>query len=355
MSLTVLNVSFPLAPVSAGTAGGAEQVLGMLDAALVRAGHRSLVIAPEGSHCAGLLVPIRAIGSSLDEQAKHDAEKEVRAALDRVLRRFAVDVVHLHGLDFLNYLPAPGVPVVVTLHLPPEWYPGEAFQIARPHTYLVCVSPSQFRNCPPQTEICEVIENGVSLRDFHPGKKKAKYILGLGRICPEKAFDVSMDAANHAGFPFWLAGTVFGYETHREYFEKLIKPRLVKGNRFLGSVGGRRKRALLAGAKCLLISSRAPETSSLAAMEALACGTPVVAFRTGALGDIVEHGRTGFLVNDKEEMVSAIRCIDDIDPKGCRRAAELRFSAEVTSQKYLNLYSGVAELHPSNVLAGNTR
>lgn len=354
MSLTVLNVSFPLAQVSAATAGGAEQVLGMLDAALVRAGHRSLVIAPEGSRCAGLLIPIRHLGNDLDEQAMRDAAKAVRMALDRVLRQFSVDVIHLHGLDFMNYLPAPGVPAVVTLHLPPEWYPGEAFRITRPETYLVCVSCSQLRNCPSQAQICGVIENGVSLRDFHPGKKKAKYILGLGRICPEKAFDVSVDAANSAGFPFWLAGTVFGYGTHREYFEQSIKPRLTNGNRFVGSVGGRRKQALLAGAKCLLISSRAPETSSLVAMEALACGTPVVAFRSGALGDIVEHGQTGFMVNSREEMVSSIRCIDVINPKACRHSAEVRFSAEVTIRKYLELYSEVSDRHPSKVLAGNS-
>jgi glycosyltransferase involved in cell wall biosynthesis len=342
MRLTVLNVSYPLAQVSFGTPGGAEQVLATIDEALVRAGHRSLVLAPEGSRCSGLLLPTAVLPSKLDDAARRAVQHQHRAALGQSLVRFQIDVVHLHGLDFFNYLPDSSVPVVVTLHLPPSWYPTEAFQVERPQTSLVCVSASQAQACPPHARIERVIQNGVPVDRFRKGRAKSSYVLGLGRICPEKGFDRAMDAAGAAGVPFLLAGTAFGYPAHLEYFDQEIRPRLKNGHRFLGQVGLRRKQHLLAGAKCVLIPSLAPETSSLVAMEAMACGTPVVAFPSGALPELIDHGRTGFLVHDVKEMAEAIRTADTLDPATCRREAENRFSADRMFMQYLQLYQDVA-------------
>ena len=109
----------------------------------------------------------------------------------------------------------------------------------------------------------------------------------------------------------------------------------MRGARHLGPVGFARKRRLLSAARCLLVPSMAPETSSLVAMEALACGTPVIAYRAGALAEIVEHGRTGFLVESTEAMADAIGRAGTIDPETCRRAARARFplarTVELTS------------------------
>ena len=342
MRLTVLNVSYPLAQVSFGTPGGAEQVLATIDEALVRAGHRSLVLAPEGSRCSGLLLPTGVLPSQLDDAARHTVQRQHRDAIERALARFHVDVVHLHGLDFFHYLPKSEVPVVVTLHLPPSWYPPEAFQIERPQTYLICVSRSQAQACPPQARVERLIENGVPLERFRLGRTKSSYVLGLGRICPEKGFDRAMDAATAADVPFRLAGTAFGYPAHLEYFDREIRPRLRDGRRFLGQVGLRRKQQLLAGAKCVLIPSLAPETSSLVAMEAIACGTPVVAFPAGALTDIVEPGVTGYLVGDVGEMAAAIRAADALDRERCRKVAHRRFSLERMIGSYFALYHRLA-------------
>src|SRR5438132_8760984 len=109
MRLTVLNASYPLAQVSFGTPGGAEQVLATIDEALVRAGHRSLVLAPEGSRCSGLLLPTSALPSKLDDAARHTVQQQHRDGLKRALTRFHVAVVPLHGLHFLGYLPGAGV------------------------------------------------------------------------------------------------------------------------------------------------------------------------------------------------------------------------------------------------------
>ncbi len=106
-------------------------------------------------------------------------------------------------------------------------------------------------------------------------------------------------------------------------------------------MSGGRKRRLLAAARCVLIPSRCEETSSLVAMEALASGTPVIAFRVGALPEIVEHGLTGFLVDDVEGMSEAILEVSRIDPHACRRAAELRFSADRAVTGYLETFDRV--------------
>src|SRR5947209_18526671 len=115
MGLTILSVSYPLAEVSPGTAGGAEQVLATLDESLVGAGHRSLELAPVGSRCAGLLIPGPAVPGVLDQQLQQRARHSHRATLQKVLARLAVVVVHLHGLDFLHSLPPAGVPDLATL------------------------------------------------------------------------------------------------------------------------------------------------------------------------------------------------------------------------------------------------
>lgn len=187
MRLTALNVGYSLAPVSESTAGGAEQVLSMLDEALVSAGHRSLVIAPEGSQVRGHLLLTPAPRPQLDDDVHRVAIGHQRAALSSALARFSVDVVHMHGIDFLDYLPPdPGPPVLVTLHLPPSWYPPAAFNLTRPNTCLVCVSQSQARECPVGANIQAIVPNGIRLGQFRPARRKREYVMSMGRICPEK-------------------------------------------------------------------------------------------------------------------------------------------------------------------------
>lgn len=344
MKLSVLSVAYPLAPVGPGTAGGAEQVLGLLDAALVRAGHRSVVIACEGSTPAGTLIAIPdARGGELTEAVHQRAQAAVAAAIERALSRWDFDLVHMHGLDFYGYLPLSGPPVLVTLHLPPTWYPEWIFALGRPRTWLHCVSASQQAACPESGLLLPYIDNGVPLERLRTRVRKHGFAVALGRICPEKGFHLALDAASRAGVPLIVAGEVYRYRGHEEYFRHEMLPRLNGGgHRFIGPVGLDRKRRLLAAARCLLVPSLVAETSSLVAMEALACGTPVIAFPSGALADMVEHGRTGYLVHDENEMADAIAVVDAIDPEACRRAARRRFSAARMTAEYLRLYRRLA-------------
>jgi glycosyltransferase involved in cell wall biosynthesis len=336
--LTVLNVAYPLAPVGPDGVGGAEQVLTHLDAALVRAGHRSVVVACEGSRAAGALVTVPRPAGELTEAARSAVRAAHRRAIAMALDRWPVDLVHLHGVDFADYLPPPGVPVLATLHLPPAWYPPHALRPRRPRTWLNCVSHGQRAACPPGAAVFGVVENGVPVERLAARHARRNFALALGRICPEKGFHLALDAAARAGVPMLLAGEVFRYPAHEDYFRREVGPRLGARRRFIGPVGFARKRRLLSAARCLLVPSLAPETSSLVAMEALACGTPVVAFPSGALAEIVEHGRTGFLVPDADRMAEAIGQCDRIDPEWCRGAARARFSLARTAARYLRLY-----------------
>jgi CelD/BcsL family acetyltransferase involved in cellulose biosynthesis len=341
--LTILSVAYPLAPVGPDAVGGAEQILTRLDEALERAGHTSVVVAQEGSSTRGILLPVPRIGGPLDDAAIAAVQAASRRAIEHALRTFAVDLIHVHGLDFDRYVPPPGAPLLATLHLPIHLYAPTVFDCPRPGTFLQCVSRTQHAALPAatRTPVVDPIPNGVPIEHLPLCSRKREYVAAVGRICPEKGFHLAADAARRAGVALVLAGQVFGYPAHQEYFRDVLAPRLdPRWFRYAGPLGLVQKRTLLGQARCLLVPSQTPETSSLVAMEALACGTPVVAFRAGALGEIVEHGRTGFLVDSVDEMADAIsHQVDSIDPAECRRRATERFSADTMTARYVARYA----------------
>jgi glycosyltransferase involved in cell wall biosynthesis len=343
MSLTVLSIAYPFAALGLATAGGAEQVLSRLDRALVEAGHTSLVVAREGSSAAGRLIPVAAAYDEIDDGVRRRVHAAVAAAAVREIARRPIDVVHLHGIDFDAYLPPAGPPVLVTLHLPVAWYAPEALRTGRPDTFLHCVSAAQQRDADGLPNLLPPIENGVDVDAFAgPPLTRRGYALMLARVCPEKGIHLALDAARLADVPLLVAGDVFPYAAHRRYFDEEIRPRLDARRRYLGPVGGARKGRLLQAARCLVVASTVAETSSLVAREALAAGTPVVALRRGALVDAIDHGRTGFLVDDLSEMAAAILRSEEIDPAVCRAEARRRFSDRDMVARYLDLYGALA-------------
>ena len=331
-----------MTPIGPDAVGGSEQILTLMDAALTRAGHRSIVIACEGSRPQGTLVPTPRWEGQLTNEVRAWAQGRHRIAIEQALQTWPIDMIHMHSLDFWCYLPSGSVPMLATLHLPPDWYPPEVFDLPRPNSYVNCVSAAQERGCPPSRHILPHIDNGVDVKRLAAPFHKRGYALAMGRICPEKGLHIGIDAAKDAGMPCLLAGEVYRYESHERYFREEIQPRLDALRRFVGPAGFRAKRRLLTQARCLLIPSLVAETSSLVAMEALACGTPVIAFASGALPEIVEHGRTGFLVGSQKEMTAALAHIGCISSEVCRRTARERFSADRMTRRYIDIYRRLA-------------
>ncbi|MBV9199152.1 MAG: glycosyltransferase [Alphaproteobacteria bacterium] len=338
MGLMVLNVAYVFAPVGPDTCGGAEQVLAALDRALVAEGHTSLVVACAGSQVAGELIATAPLPAKFTDDLRWQAQREHRKRIERVLRQRPVDVVHCHGHDFAEYLPPAGIPTLVTLHLPADHYEAGALAECRPRRYFNCVSASQRRNFPAAKAMLPEIPNGVPVPALQACHAKRDFALALGRICPEKGLHHALDAAALAQAPLLIAGRVFPYPDHEQYFAETIQPRLGRQARFLGNLDFARKRRFLTAARCLLMPSVIAETSSLVAMEAIACGTPVVAFPVGALPEIIEPGVTGFIVHDAQQMAEAIQASGNIDRERCRDVARQRFPLQGTIDRYFEYY-----------------
>jgi glycosyltransferase involved in cell wall biosynthesis len=343
MALTIVSVACPLVPAGYDSVGGSEQILSLLDEALVAQGHRSIVVGCEGSSVAGMLVPTPAHTGPADAAALERGALVQQETLQRLLDTVDVDVVHMHGANRHTQLPEPGPPVLVTLHLPPFHYAEGVRNTDRPQTFFNCVSHFSRRLYPTDTPL-SVIPNGVPLDRFRPGPPKENFVIALGRICREKGFHVALEAAKKAGLPMMLGGRVPPMPEHQRYFEEEILPRLDDERRFLGTVPLAERIDLLARARCAVIPSLVDESASLVAIEALACGTPVVARPVGALPENIEHGRTGLFAYAVEDMARAFLDAGRLDPRECRLVACQRFSASRMVQSYLGMYERLASL-----------
>ena len=363
---TVLTIAFPYAPIGLRAVGGAEVICTRLESALPALGFHSVVVAHAASECVGSLYPTCVLPGMITDEVRANAEAAQQANIDRVFAEHRVSLVHMHGLDFARYRLPQTVPIVVTLHLPPSWYPTTIW--SSPANYhFICVSESQRLACPPTVRgSLTVIENGVDVDNDYAPLAGGKYALMLARICPEKNLHMGFDAARLVQMPAVLGGNVYPYATHLRYFREEIGPRLTasgeahesRGNvsrtgstaRFVGPVSGTNKKRLLGRAACLLMPSLAPETSSLVAMEALAAGTPVIGMAVGAMPEIVEHGRTGFLVEPDEgavqRMAAAMKRLPEINRALCGQVAKTRFPGSRMINKYCELYRRLAPESP---------
>ncbi len=336
-TLAVLNVASPFVAVGADAVGGAEQVVHHLDAALASRGHLSIVVARAGSRVAGTLVstPPATLAGGNGDAAVWAAH---RSAVVAVCTRQPIDLVHIHGVEFQCYLPPPGVPVLVSLHMPADRYPPEEIRSPRPGLWFNCVSASQRAAFAASPAMLDAVPNGIAVEAFAGRHARRGFALFLGRISPEKGVHLALDAARMADMPLLVAGEVFpGVEAQR-YFDREIAPRLDGQRRFIGPLGLARKRRFLAAARCLLMPSLSAEAGSLVVMEAMAAGTPVIAFPAGELVNAIDHARTGWLVDSVAEMAAALARTHEIAPEACRSEARARFSHEAMTAKYLALY-----------------
>src|SRR5437660_90248 len=210
--MTILNVAYPFAPVSPDAIGGAEQVLAMLDRGLVTGGMESIVLAAKGSFASGALIEGPA-NQKIDDNVRHRVYRDYARLIAEAITERQIDLVHMHGLDFAQYMPDTTVPVLVTLHLPFDYY--GRLPVCRPRLPVFnAVSEWQHQRCPSGLR-AELICNGVDLDILSPTAEKADFVLMLGRICPEKGFHLGLQAAAAVGITCLLAGQIYGYADHQ--------------------------------------------------------------------------------------------------------------------------------------------
>jgi glycosyltransferase involved in cell wall biosynthesis len=335
---TIINVAYPFAPVHESTAGGAEQIVSLIDNELSLRNIRSIVIAQEESQVKGELIKVPKIDGLISNEGKKSIQSKVKELIEYAIQKHNPDLIHFHGLDFYNYLPDAKIISLATLHLPVTLYDIDKLNCCT--THLVCVSLSQRSKCSAIKRLLpDIIQNGIFIPSVIHRKKNPAFAFSLGRICPEKGYHIAIDAAKKAQVPLILAGEVFNYTDHIDYYKSELVPRLDSVNyRFIGKIGTFQKEYLYSNALCVLIPSQIEETSSLVAMEALAHGTPVIAFNRGALTEIIQDGINGFLVNDIDKMAEAIRKVHLIKTENCLKNAIEKYDQRLMTNKYIELY-----------------
>lgn len=336
--MNILSIAYPLLPVGPDSAGGAEQILFLMDRNLTAAGHRSVVLAAKGSQISGELIQSVLPAGKITDEVRRDAQQVHIECIRDALRCHPIDLIHFHGLDFYAYMPDHAVPMLATLHLPVSLYPPDIFD--DPKVMLNCVSQAQ-ANLVPRASKPPVVFNGIDTERYRDGSGEKNFLLVLTRICPEKGVHIALQVAHRLNLRLIIAGPVHPFRDHEIYFSERVEPLLDEKRQYVGAVDLDTKTALLAGARCVLIPSLVAETSSLVAMEAISSGTPVIAFRSGALPEVVEHGQTGFIVNTEDQMVEAVQHTHEISPETCRSRAALRFDARRMVNDYVELYRSV--------------
>jgi glycosyltransferase involved in cell wall biosynthesis len=332
--------------------GGVESVVSALTEALVRRGHAVTLFCAPGSRSSARVVTL------LEESHAEEIERSLYEA-DHVARAFEqidlaaydrrFDMVHDHcGFTALAMADRIDTPFVHTLH-------GQftaataAFYTRHGHkAAIVGISRAQLASAPAGLAPVGTIPNPIDVGAWPLREHKDDYLLWVGRVTAEKGPHRAIAAARAAGAPLILAGVI--QPGQQEFFDREVAPH-IDGERvqFLGEVGGAVKRSLFAGARALLMPIRWEEPFGMVMVEALACGTPVIAFPEGAARELVLDEKTGFLVDDERAMAAAVARLCHIDNRECRAWVAEHCDVDVVAAAYERAYRSVARQRAGTV------
>ena len=318
--------------------GGTERVVAYLTDALVELGHDVTLFASGDSLTKAKLDPIWPRALRLDPNVK-DYFAPVFMELEIIARRaHEFDVIHAH-LDYFGYpvLCRLGVPAITTLHGRldlPELQP-----LYRLYGDVPVVSISDSQRVPlAHANYAATIHHGLPQNLLRKGPGTGGYLAFLGRISPEKAPDAAIRIAAKAGMKIKMAAKVDRVD--EEYYKTTIVPLLSHGDTdFVGEIGEDQKSEFLGHAAALIFPIAWQEPFGLVMIEAMACGTPVIAFNNGSVPEVLEDGVTGFIVSTEQEAVEAVGKIGTLDRDRIRAEFDRRFTAHHMAQNYLKLYS----------------
>jgi glycosyltransferase involved in cell wall biosynthesis len=258
-----------------------------------------------------------------------------------VLDDLDVDVVHDHTLAGPLLARGRDVPTAVTMHGAVDDEFGEYVTRLGDTVDVVAISDAQRRRNPEINWVGRV-HNAVDPATFPFRADKDDYVLWLGRFHPDKGAHLAIDAARAAGARIVLAGKRAEPCEHA-YFEAEVAPRLGRGVDYVGEADAAQKRRLLAGARTLVFPVQWEEPFGMVLVEAMACGTPVVALRRGSVPEVVDSGVTGLVVDHAEELAAALQAVGSIDPAQCRARVEDRFSLDVMAAGYERIYRALVD------------
>ncbi len=321
--------------------GGTERVVSFLTEELVAMGHDVTLFASGDSVTSAKLEPIWPRALRLDPAIRDPIAPHM--LLMEAVRRQAeeFDVLHFH-MDYWSFslFGRQRTPFVTTLHGRldlPELQP--VFDMF-PNAPVVSISDSQRRPL-PQANYAGTVLHGLPEKLLTPQGEPQGYLAFLGRIAPEKCPDRAIRIAQAAGLPIKLAAKVDVAD--KVYFEQNIRPLLDgPGVEMIGEINDQQKPGFLSGATALLMPIDWPEPFGLVMIEAMACGTPVIAFNRGSVPEIVEDGVTGFIVEDIQSAVAAVGRLHTLDRARVRRRFEERFTARRMAKDYLAVYRSLA-------------
>ena len=324
--------------------GGTERIVSYVTDELVRRGHEVTLFASGDSRTTARLVPVVERATRLDA-ATHDLlGSEFIRELGLVFSHASdFDVIHCH----VDYLAFPfhdltPTPTVHTIHgrldLP------HLLPVYRQFRTVPLVSISDAQRAPLDqlgVRWAGTVYHGLPVERYAFAPEDQGYLAFLGRLAPEKQPELANEIARRVGLPLKIAAKVDAVD--QEYFDQVVAPLLDDPLvEFLGEIGDDQKSAFLGGAKALLFPIDWPEPFGLVMIEAMACGTPVVARPCGSVPEVIDHGRTGFLASTLVELTEAVKRLDEIDRAECRRQFELRFSAGRMAQDYERIYGRLA-------------
>jgi glycosyltransferase involved in cell wall biosynthesis len=319
------------------TYGGTERVVHYLTEELIRQGHDVVLYASGDSRTDAELRAVVPEALRLSGQDASPLPWQM-LQLDAVARDASeFDIIHFH-IDFLHFplWRHMSTPQVSTMHGRLD-LPGFT-QIFGEFRDMPVISISRHQRTPlPMAHWISTVYNGLPERlyDFRP--QPGKYLAFLGRMSREKGPEVAIEIARRSGIPLRMAAKID--DNDREYFESRVRPLLdPPAIEYLGEIDEAGKNELLGGALALLFPVDWPEPFGLAMVEAMACGTPVIAYSRGAVPEIMINGTTGYIVDDVDEAVAAVRGIESIDRAACRRHFEAHFSARRMASDYLDTY-----------------
>lgn len=328
--------------------GGTERVVSYLTEELVRQGHEVTLFGTADSRTAAQLVPMAPRGLRLDPDCTDPIAVHL-AMLEEVSRQVETfDVMHFHT----SYLHFPVVRRQPMAHLTTQHGRldlPEFVALHREFADLPMVSISDSQRVPlVGVDWRGTVYHGLPADLYQRGPGAGGYLAFMGRFSPEKGFHEAVEMARRAGLPLRVAAKF--EPLNQDYFDDVVRPLLADPLvEWVGELSDADKQDFLGNAAALLFPIAWPEPFGMVMIEAMACGTPTVAYRAGSVPEVIEDGRSGFIVRDVDEAVAALDRLGTFDRKACRAAFDERFTAERMAADYVRIYSGLLHKRPQEL------